>query len=180
MDGLLKLDVSLSERLRVAPEQRWRWRWEAFLAHSGDSWFWAMAMGILWLVDWNGDWHRRAALLGIGIVVLAFLVLAIKFLVRRRRPEGDWGRIYRNTDPHSFPSGHAARAALLAVMAWGLGPLWFSVLVTLWLPLVSLARVRMGVHYLSDVVAGVFFGVLAGVGLLALQPWLLTSFPFLF
>ncbi|MCA1954901.1 MAG: phosphatase PAP2 family protein [Anaerolinea sp.] len=180
LEKLLRWDVRLSEQLRVSPQQRWRWRWEAFLAHSGDSWFWALAMGLIWLSDWSSPWHRRAALLGIGIVVLAVLVLAIKFLVRRRRPEGEWGQIYRSTDPHSFPSGHAARAALLTVMAWGLGPLWFSIVVTLWLPLVSLARVRMGVHYLSDVLAGVVFGALAGLGMLAVQPVLLTSFPFLF
>ena len=56
-----------------------------------------------------------------GILGLAGVVLAIKFLVRRERPQGEWGGIYRNTDPHSFPSGHAARAFLIAVVASALG-----------------------------------------------------------
>jgi undecaprenyl-diphosphatase len=59
-----------------------------------------------------------------GIGVLAAMVLGIKFLVRRKRPEGEWGQIYRNTDPHSFPSGHAARAFLIAVIASALAPAW--------------------------------------------------------
>jgi undecaprenyl-diphosphatase len=88
--------------------------------------------------------------------------MLVKFSVRRRRPEGEWGAIYRKTDPHSFPSGHAARAAMLAMLAAGLGPSWFSLLLALWAPLVILARVAMGVHYLSDVLAGALFGLLLG------------------
>lgn len=100
---------------------------------------------------------------------MAALVLLVKFSVRRRRPAGEWGNIYRSTDPHSFPSGHAARAAMLAVLGLGLGPPWFGVALLLWAPLVSLARVAMGLHYLSDVVAGVFLGVIAGVVALLLR-----------
>ena len=94
----------------------------------------------------------------LAVVVLAFFVLGIKFLVRRRRPEGEWGAIYRNTDPHSFPSGHAARAMLLTVMAVGLGPWWFAALLVAWVPFVSLSRVNTGLHYLSDVLAGALLG----------------------
>jgi membrane-associated phospholipid phosphatase len=90
--------------------------------------------------------------------------LAIKFSVRRRRPEGSWGGIYRSTDPHSFPSGHATRASMLAVLSIALVPPWLALLVVIWAPLVSFARVAMGVHYLSDVLAGIALGVLLGVG----------------
>ena len=115
-----------------------------------------------------------------GILVLAVLVLAVKFSVRRRRPTGEWGAIYRNTDPHSFPSGHAARATLLAVMALGLGPVWFAGLVLVWVPLVSLARIAMGLHYLSDVLAGMVLGVMIGLVILQISPLLVTFFPFVF
>lgn len=98
----------------------------------------------------------------VAVLLTAVLVLAVKFTVRRRRPEGEWGAIYRSTDPHSFPSGHAARAAMLAVLAAGLGPAWFGAALVAWAPLVSLARVAMGVHYLSDVLAGVLIGIAIG------------------
>ena len=65
------------------------------------------------------------------------------------------------------PSGHAARAFLIAVIAAGLGPFWAALALWVWAPLVSLARVAMGVHYMSDVVAGLVVGMTAGV--LALQ-----------
>jgi undecaprenyl-diphosphatase len=52
---------------------------------------------------------------------------------------------------------------MLAVMAAGLGPPWFAALLLIWAPLVTLARVAMGVHYLSDVLAGALFGLLLGL-----------------
>lgn len=129
-------------------------------AHSGDSWFWGIALAI---VAWRGDatWRSWAVHLVLSIAALALVVLAIKLLVRRRRPAGEWGAIYRNTDPHSFPSGHAARAVLLAVLLAAWGPAWAAPIAIAWAPLVSLARVALGVHYLSDVVAGAILGLAA-------------------
>jgi undecaprenyl-diphosphatase len=160
---LLKLDARLSDRLRVAERPGRLRTLAAVLAHSGDSWFWLAGLILLWLLG-SAYWRQRALALAVGIVVTAALVLMIKFLVRRQRPEGEWGAIYRNTDPHSFPSGHAARAIMLVAMAIGLGPAWFAVLLIIWAPLVSLARVAMGLHYLSDVLAGMALGLIMGLG----------------
>jgi membrane-associated phospholipid phosphatase len=48
-------------------------------------------------------------------------------------------------------------------MVWGMGPLWLGITLTIWAPLLALARVAMGVHYLSDVFAGGLLGMLIGV-----------------
>jgi undecaprenyl-diphosphatase len=178
-NALIALDQQATERIRLKPEQKCPWRVSAILAHSGDSWFWLLGIFLIWLFS-NGSWHNRAALLAGGIVALAVTVFAVKLIVRRRRPEGEWGGFYRKNDPLSFPSGHSARAALLAVMAAGLGPAWFAIIVILWFPLVSLARVLMGVHYLSDVIAGAALGLLAGFIMLEISPLLISLFPFLF
>jgi undecaprenyl-diphosphatase len=158
---LLELDARLSARLRVAERPGILRTAAAFLAHSGDSWFWWAALALL---AWLGDsfWRPWAITVLISIIVLAVIVLAVKFTIRRRRPEGEWGQFYRSTDPHSFPSGHAARAALIAVLAIGMGPAWLAIVLCIWAPLVVLARVAMGVHYLSDVVAGGVLGIVAG------------------
>jgi membrane-associated phospholipid phosphatase len=37
---------------------------------------------------------------------------------------------------------------MLAVLALGIGPVWLGALLLVWAPLVALARVAMGVHYL--------------------------------
>lgn len=166
MRRLLALDADLSARVRVAERPGWLRRLAAFLAHSGDSWFWLLGLGLVWLLG-SPDWKQRALVLGAGILISAVLVMTIKFTIRRQRPAGEWGEIYRSTDPHSFPSGHAVRAVMLAVVALGTGPLWFGAVLTFWAPLVCLARVAMGVHYLSDVLAGMLFGlVMGGVTLL--------------
>ena len=179
LKGLLQQDIELTDRLRLKnPTSRWK-PFAVFFAHSGDSWFILLALFIIWLIA-DGLWHRMTALMAAGAVGLAVVVLAIKFTIKRRRPEGKWGAIYRNTDPHSFPSGHAARTAMLAVIALAIGPVWFGLLLLIWAPLVSLARVWMGVHYLSDVIAGMLLGILAGVVVLQLAPWLTNTFPMIF
>jgi len=167
MQRLLALDAHLSARLRVAERPGLLRSLAAFLAHSGDSWFWLLGLALVWLLG-SPAWKHRALVLGAGILITAALVMAIKFTIRRQRPAGQWGEIYRSTDPHSFPSGHAVRAVMLAVVALGLGPVWFGVVMVLWAPLVCLARVAMGVHYLSDVLAGMLFGLVMGGVTLAL------------
>ena len=155
------MDARLSAQLRVAERPGLLRTCAAFLAHSGDSWFWWAGLVLLWWLG-NAFWRPWALTVLLSIIGLAVLVLAIKFTIRRRRPEGEWGGMYRSTDPHSFPSGHAARAILIAVLAIGLGPAWLAILLCVWAPLVALARVAMGLHYLSDIAAGVILGVIAG------------------
>ena len=166
----LQLDARLSTRLRVAERPGLLRTLAAILAHSGDSWFWLAGLVLVWL--WGvEDWKVRAVVLAAGVIATAAVVMVIKFTVRRSRPAGEWGGIYRQTDPHSFPSGHAARAAMLAVIAIGLGPPWFAVLLVVWAPLVGLARIAMGLHYLSDVLAGMALGVVMGLAVLYWYDW---------
>ena len=180
--SILELDARLSNQMRVAEKPGALRAIAVFFAHSGDSWFWAIGLFALWL---SGDsfWKEWAVVQLAGISLLAVLVLLIKFRVRRSRPEGEWGSIYRNTDPHSFPSGHAARAFLIATLATGLGPPWLATILWIWAPLVSLARVAMGVHYVSDILAGAALGILCALlGLQIYEPlfmWVssLIGFP---
>ena len=162
LKSLLELDARLSARLRVAERPGFLRTVAAVLAHSGDSWFWWAGLLLVW---WRGDefWRPWALTVLICIIAVAVVVLVVKFTIRRRRPEGEWGGFYRSTDPHSFPSGHAVRAVLIAVLAVGMGPWWLALILCIWAPLVVLARVAMGVHYLSDVIAGAALGLIAGL-----------------
>jgi membrane-associated phospholipid phosphatase len=181
--SILELDARLSSQMRVAEKPGFLRNIAIFFAHSGDSWFWLLGLIIAWFFS-DPAWRKWETVEFFGIAGLAGVVLAVKFLVKRKRPEGEWGGIYRNTDPHSFPSGHAARAFLLAVVGTALAPPWLAAVLWVWAPLVALARVAMGVHYLSDIVAGAILGIIVGViGLQIYQPMIdwfasLTGFMF--
>jgi undecaprenyl-diphosphatase len=168
LQRMLQLDWKYSKQLKVAEKPGLLRNIARFLAHSGDSWYWLLGLAIVFLSGDN-NWRRLTGFMAVGIFITALLVFAIKFSVRRQRPAGEWGAVYRKTDPHSFPSGHAARATMLAVVALGLGPTWLGWILAAWALLVILARVMMGVHYLSDVLAGALFGIAAGLLLLKLN-----------
>jgi membrane-associated phospholipid phosphatase len=169
LEQLLREDKRLSGKLRIIETDHALKPLAVLFAHSGDSWFWFLGLIVLAVIG-SPDWRYRAVVFTGSFIFLAFIVLGIKFSVRRQRPAGEWGKIYRATDPHSFPSGHAARAFLFAALAVGLGPTWLAVVMCIWAPLVALARVGTGVHYVSDVVVGMLVGIIAGVIVLNLLP----------
>jgi len=164
-----EFDAHWIDRLSVLEGKRgWR-RVAITFAHSGDSWFWLGGLGLAWLIG-PEEWKTMLAKTIGAILLLAVIVLVIKFSIKRERPEGDWGAIYRTSDPHSFPSGHAARAFALAILAFGWGPVWCGVLLAIWAPLVSLARIAMRLHFPSDVLAGAGLGILYSVAAVLLFP----------
>ena len=109
-----------------------------------------------------------------GLVVAEIVVVVIKMCIRRPRPPGESGMIYRRADPFSFPSGHAARATMLCILAIVLGPAAAALGITVWSPFMIVSRIAIGIHYVFDVLAGILLGVLLSFGLLELAP-LFTS-----
>jgi len=93
-----------------------------------------------------------------GLALLEVVVIGIKMLIRRKRPAGTDGMIYRRTDPFSFPSGHAARAVLLSLLAARMGPAAAFIVIVAWSPVMVVSRIAIGIHYVLDVVAGALLG----------------------
>lgn len=111
--------------------------------------------------------HRRRArawLLATALVVPGGMILNVllKFAFARARPH--WSDPLLTLDTYSFPSGHATGATLL----YGLLACYLLPLARSWplrltiagaalamIALVCLCRIYLGVHYLSDVLAGV-------------------------
>jgi membrane-associated phospholipid phosphatase len=134
-------------------------------AGGGTLMFITLVAGVLVLLR-RRHWH---ALLTLILTVPCGILSgeAIKLIVQRQRPylSGpfvDWSG-------YSFPSGHAISATLfygiltmwlcpiVQARHWRVGIAVGAVLVTL---LVSFSRVALGAHYLSDVVAGIVFGMI--------------------
>jgi undecaprenyl-diphosphatase len=101
-----------------------------------------------------------------GLALVEVVVIGIKTIVRRQRPPGTEGLIYRKADPYSFPSGHAARAVLLSLIALRLGPAAAFIAIVAWSPLMVLSRIAIGIHYVMDVAAGAVLGAILTVILL--------------
>jgi len=169
MARFLAWDHDWTRRLSIAERPGPLRTAAAILAHSGDSWFWLIGLAVIYFAG-SANLQPMILRLAVAIVVTAAVVLGLKLLFRRRRPEGNWGAIYRITDPHSFPSGHAARAVLLATLGVAWGPAWVGIILLIWAPLVVLARVSMGVHFLVDVIAGAALGLAAGLVFFVLFP----------
>ncbi|MET3665743.1 phosphatase PAP2 family protein [Caulobacter sp. 1776] len=102
----------------------------------------------------------------------ALLAPAFKLAFHTPRPSP----LYTGVDAFSFPSGHAVSAAALYVM---LGALAAEGLTTAWRRLavglaagmvlsISLSRVYLGAHWLSDVVAGAALGGAIAIAAIAL------------
>jgi undecaprenyl-diphosphatase len=169
LQQIIDWDEQTSRKMQIVETDHSLKPLAVIFAHSGDSWLWLVAMVVVFLLG-NPFWRHLSLVFTVSFVPLAVIVLLVKFTIRRKRPEGEWGKIYRITDPHSFPSGHAARSFLFAILAIGLGPAWFAITLSIWAPLVCLSRVLTGVHYISDVVAGMVIGILSGALVLIFLP----------
>lgn len=106
--------------------------------------------------------RRRTAIVLVASVLLASGASSlIKILVGRPRPPGGLVRL----SSLSFPSGHTTTAAVLAaVLLLAVPRLWTWVIAIVWVAAIAWSRTSLGVHWLSDVVAGAVLG--ASVALL--------------
>jgi undecaprenyl-diphosphatase len=179
LNRLNTLDSEATLHLRLEDENSIFFKSGALLAHTGDSWLWLAVLATSWLLT-DGDWHANLTFIILSLIFQSVVVLLLKLLFKRSRPEGSWGNIYRTTDPHSFPSGHAARVTLLAVLAWHLLPAWVAFFISLWALLICLTRISMGVHYFSDVLAGFVVGLLVGWVMIFIKSWVISLLPILF
>ena len=109
-----------------------------------------------------------AALFALTTSHLAVQVL--KRAVARARPcdaNGQLLALIDLPDPYSFPSGHAAAASAMGGTIALAHPLLAPVLLPL-AALIAASRVRLQVHHVGDVIAGMVLGLAGAVGAAAL------------
>jgi len=97
-------------------------------------------------------------------------VQGLKRVVARPRPCDASGRLLALIDlpdPYSFPSGHAAAASAVGGTIAIAHPLLAPVVLPL-AALIAVSRVRLRVHHIGDVVAGMLLGVCGAIGAAAL------------
>ncbi len=103
----------------------------------------------------------------LSFLFVALYVKGIKLFINRPRPltivgAADFHVIGAQYRFNSFPSGHAAAAAMFAgVCCLFFKQWWVRVLMILLALLIGLSRIVMGIHWVVDVSAGFFGGWLA-------------------
>ncbi|OFY12242.1 MAG: hypothetical protein A2X11_12780 [Bacteroidetes bacterium GWE2_42_24] len=130
------------------------------------------------LVTGNKQQALTALIAGVSVGIAALISTILKFWIDRPRPFITYEFIEKLSvgGSPSFPSGHTTDAfALAIVLALMFRKWWVIVPLFLWAALVGYSRMHLGVHYPSDVGAGMVIGLLAGglsfVGLKRVISW---------
>lgn len=162
---LTSVDHKLMRRVHWWKAPRWLRLWMICATRGGDGWLW-YGMGLAILL-FGGEWRfvavgasTLAATAGIGIFLL------LKRYAKRQRPcafEPHCWSTLLPPDKFSFPSGHTVTAFAIAVPLIMAYP---SLTAGVYFCAASIAvsRILLGMHFLSDVLAGASLGTLLGYG----------------
>ena len=137
-----------------------------------------LAVGSVWLYGWHKKdkemmRHGYKSILTLGMA--SGITIVLKKMINRPRPFIAYPNdIIKRTDagPHSFPSGHttatfaSATALTLSTKKWEVALPAF-----VYAGMVGYSRLRLGVHYPSDVLAGAVIGVGSGFLIWEADKW---------
>ncbi|HVB99235.1 MAG TPA: phosphatase PAP2 family protein [Candidatus Dormibacteraeota bacterium] len=129
----------------------------------GDGWLWA-ATGVVLLLF--GGMFRYLAFAAGALAACVGIVLfcALKRTSRRKRPcdimPHCWA-VIEPPDRYSFPSGHTIVAFAMVLSIGSFYPNWLLALLAVAV-LIAISRIILGMHFLSDVVAGAAIGAALG------------------
>ena len=156
-------DYKLMRRVNRWRAPRWvRW-WMLLATRAGDGWLWGL-IGIAVLCSSDALRFRAVEAAGAAVTAGILLFHKVKRIFCRTRPSDIephcWARTVTR-DRFSFPSGHSTTAFAVAVT---LGSFYPEIRVPLLILAanVAISRVIVGMHFLSDVLAGSAIGSLLG------------------
>lgn len=129
-------------------------------SYLGDGYFYCV-LGILFLLFTPPDASKALLAGALAFALELPLHGLLKNMTRRSRPfiqiPGIVNRI-KPPDKFSFPSGHTAGAFLMATIFGSVYPS-FMLPAFLIASIIGFSRIYNGVHYTSDVIAGLFLGI---------------------
>ena len=162
---ITRRDHRLMRRVNRWQAPRWIRIWMLAATRGGDGWLW-YAMGLIVLLAGGTERFRAvgASMLAAGSGIVLFR--QIKRMSGRRRPcmfePHCWAKLLP-PDQFSFPSGHTITAFSVAVsLSLFYPPLTAGLLFCA--ASVAASRVLLGMHFLSDVLAGATIGALLAYG----------------
>ena len=162
-------DHRLMRRVNRWPAPRWVRLWMIAATRGGDGWLWWAMTAIVLLFGGAQRFPAVGAAL-IAVAAGVALFLFVKRAIGRRRPcayePHCWAGLLP-PDQFSFPSGHTITAFAVTVAlslfypGLALGLIFCALSV-------GASRILLGMHFLSDVLAGAAIGAVLGYGAVSL------------
>lgn len=164
MENLYNFDITLSRNLSVCADKKsGRWRSLMILLEisgHGVPWIVGTVFSVIFFSDVTQEF---ACNLLLALIFDLVVVGGLKVMVRRKRPVYNEGDMFAtvSVDNYSFPSGHSTRAAMVAgLFAMFIENGLWRILIGCWALCVSMSRIILGRHHVSDVFCGVLIGLL--------------------
>ena len=155
MNQVKRLDLRCSEFCLLHDYGWLQARISRLVSRTGDGPLYLLLA--LALLGWDGE--RGREFLATGLLAFALelpLYWLLKNSIRRERPNG-LPVFIRPSDKYCLPSGHTAAAFLMASLIAAFYPA-MAVVVFVWAALIGASRLLLGVHYLTDLIAGALLG----------------------
>ena len=135
----------------------------------------AVSVLITSFINRSKEFRRKFYILAIVLIMVAIVSQGLKAVIVRDRPFETYSDIEKLSQAggSSFPSGHTLEAfAMAAAMSFLFGRKRMAIAIFSWAFLVAYSRMVLGVHYPSDVLAGMLIGGFIGW----VVPWIFNRF----
>lgn len=160
---IVSKDYSLMRQVNHWSAPQWIRVWMICATRGGDGWVW-YALGLMILFFGGPERFLAVGAAGLASATGIVLFLKLKKITGRKRPcmlePHCWAKLLP-PDQFSFPSGHTITAFAISVP---LSLFFPALLMGLLFCALSIAasRILLGMHFLSDVVAGAIIGASLG------------------
>jgi undecaprenyl-diphosphatase len=159
LDFIAARDHRLMRRVHRWRPPRWFRLWMILATRGGDGWLWYALSGLV-LAGGGAARYQAVTAAWSACGAGAILFLAVKKLTGRQRPSAllphCWATLLP-PDQFSFPSGHTITAFAFTLAVGSFCPHLMGILLFCALS-VAASRIMLGMHFLSDVVAGALLG----------------------
>jgi undecaprenyl-diphosphatase len=156
-------DYRVMRRMNRWRAPRWVRLWMILATRMGDGWLW-YGLGIMLLIGGGPQKFFAIGAAGSAAALGILVFKALKRLSQRPRPcqlePHCWSKVLP-PDRFSFPSGHTMTAFSIALVVSYFYPSLEGALFFLAIS-IAVSRIVLGMHLLSDVLAGMVLGVALG------------------